>query len=74
MSLGTNYYPTVPVVGAASYKLIPVFTLVMVIGKCTDVFTGIFLFFLWGGEGEVEGGYVGGSFHEGICHGGRAFQ
>ena len=39
---------------------------VMVIGKCTDVFHGDYL-----GLGVREGGYVGGSFLGGICHGGR---
>ena len=40
----------------------------MVIGKCTDVSRGIF----WLGGGRVEGrGYMGGSFHGGICHGRR---
>ena len=29
----------------------------MVIGKCTDVFTGIFL--VWGGGGEAEWGLCG---------------
>ena len=41
----------------------------MVIGKCTDVFRGIF----WLGEGLRKRGYAGGAFHGGICHGGRAF-
>ena len=40
---------------------------VMVIGKCTDVFRGIFL--VWG---ELTGGgYVGGSFLGGTCYGER---
>ena len=40
----------------------------MVIGKCTDVFRGIF----FGFGGRVEGGgYVGGSFLGEICHGGK---
>jgi len=43
----------------------------MVIGKCTDVFRGI-LFYL--GVGLRRGGYVGGSFLGGICHGGRKIQ
>ena len=42
----------------------------MVIGKYTDVFTGIFL---WCG-GSGEGCYVGGSFHEGMFHGGKEFS
>ena len=41
----------------------------MVIGKCTDVFRGIF----WLGEGLKRGGYTGGTFHRGICHGGRKY-
>jgi len=43
----------------------------MVIRKCTDVFRGI-LFCL--GVGLRRGGYVGGSFLGGICHGGRKIQ
>ena len=43
MFLGVTYSPTVPGGGVASYKLQPVFTYIMVIGKCTDVFRGIFL-------------------------------
>ena len=45
--------------------------IVMVIGKCTDVFRGI-LFCL--GMGLRGGGYVEGSFLGGICHGGRKFN
>ena len=45
--------------------------IVMVIGKCTDVFRGI-LFCL--GVGLRREGYVGGSFLGGICHGGRKIQ
>ena len=46
----------------------------MVIGKCTDVFRVIFF-----GLGAIlclvrGGGYVGGSFLGGICHGGREIQ
>ena len=44
--------------------------IVMVIGKCTDVFRGFFSL----GEGEVEGDYVGGSFYGGICHGEENFN
>ena len=41
----------------------------MVIGKYTDVFRRIFG---WGeGGGLRTGGYVEGTFHGGICHGGR---
>ena len=44
--------------------------IIMVIGKCRDVFRGFFWF--WGG---VEGrGYVGGSFLGEICHGGTEIQ
>ena len=40
----------------------------MAIGKCTDVFRGIFLV----GRGGLRGGdCVGGSFHKGICQGRR---
>ena len=40
----------------------------MVIGKCTDVFRGIY----FGFGGRVEGGgYVGGSFLGEIYHGGK---
>ena len=46
--------------------------IVMMIGKCTDVFRGI----LWlggGGGGVRRRRYVGETFHGGICHGGRKF-
>ena len=43
----------------------------MVIGKCKHVFRGI-LFCL--GVGLRRGGYVGGSFLGGICHGGKKFN
>ena len=43
----------------------------MVIGKCTDVFRRIFG---WGGGGLRTGGYVGGTFHGGICHGEENFH
>ena len=43
---------------------------VMVIGKCTDVFRGIF----WFGVGLRREGYVGGSSLGGICHGRREIQ
>ena len=45
--------------------------IVMVIGKCTDVFRGIFFCL---GVGLMGGGYGGGSFLGGICHGGRKIQ
>ena len=44
--------------------------MVMVIGKCTDIFRGIF----WMGGGAEKGGYVGGAFHGGICRGGSKFS
>ena len=71
MSLGMTYSPTVPGGGAASYKLRPVLHIIMVIGKCTDVFRGIFLVL---GVGLRGGDYVGGSFLGEICHGGRKIQ
>ena len=43
--------------------------IVMVIGKCTDAFR----FFFWLGERLRGGGYAGGTFHGGICHGERKF-
>ena len=45
MSLGMTYFPTILGGGAASYK--QCLHIVMVNGKCTDVFRGIFRF---GGE------------------------
>ena len=39
----------------------------MVIGKCTGVFRRIF----WLGKGLRRGGYAGGTFYRGICHGGK---
>ena len=42
----------------------------MVIWKCRDVFGGINRL---GGENR-RGGYVGGTFLGGICHGGRKFM
>ena len=71
MSLGMTYSPTIPGGGAASYNFDQCLHIVMVIGKCTDVFRGI-LFCLE--VGLREGGYVGGSFLGGICHGGRKIQ
>ena len=46
--------------------------IVMVTGKCTDVFRGIFFWF--GGRVEGGGGYVGGSFHGGTSHGEETFN
>ena len=62
MSLGMTYSPTVPVGGAASYKYWPVTNIGSV-----QTFSGDF----FGWRGEFRGGHVGGSFHGGICHGGR---
>ena len=68
MSLGTIYSPTVPMGGLQVTNFDCCLHILMAIGKCTVVFRGIFL--VWrGGGGEVEVGYVGGSFHGGICHG-----
>ena len=44
--------------------------IIMVIGKCTDVFN----FFLVLGVGLRGGGYVGGSFLGEICHEGTEIQ
>jgi len=41
----------------------------MVIGKFTNIFRGIFQL----GEGLRTGGYFGGTFRGGICHGRRKF-
>ena len=65
MSLRTTYSLIVQGGVAASYKMC--LGIVMVIGKCTDVFRGIFF-------GLGGGGYVGGSFLGGIFHGGREIQ
>ena len=69
MSLGKTYSPTAPWDGLQVQNFDQCLHIVMVIGKCTDVFRGIFF-----GLGGFEGGYVGGSFHEGTSHGGRDFQ
>ena len=68
MSLGMTYSPTIPGEGLQVTNFDQCLHIVMVIGKCTDVFRGI-LFYL--GVGLRRGGYVGGSFLGGICHGGR---
>ena len=44
----------------------------MVIGRCTDVFRGIFFFF--GGGGVRKKGYVGGNSLGEICRGGKKFK
>ena len=69
MSLGTTYFPTVPWEGLQVTNSDLCLHIVMVIGKCPDVFRGMF----WLGEGLRRGGYIGGTFHRGICHGGRKF-
>ena len=71
MSLGTTYSPTVPVEGLQVTNFDLCLHIVMVTGKCTDVFRGIFLF---RGRFEGGGGYVGGYFYEETCHGGREYQ
>ena len=43
--------------------------IVMVIGKCTDVFKGIF----WLVEGLIRAVNLGGTIHGRICHRGRKF-
>ena len=60
MSLGTTYSPHSPWEGLQVTNVEQCLHIVMVIGKCTDVFRGIF--WLRGG------GYVGETFHGGICH------
>ena len=77
ISLGMTYSPTFPVGGAASYKLWPMFPCIMVIGKCTYAFRGIFLVDGKGlrGRGLNGGNFTcknlsgggGGNFHEGIA-------
>ena len=70
MSLGTTYSPTVPVGGGAtSYKLWLVHTYSNGYWEVYRRFQGDF----WVGEGLRKGGYVGGTFHRGICHGRRKF-
>ena len=70
MFLGTTYSPTVPEGGSASYKLRPVFAYSNGYWEVHRRFQGDFLV---GGEGLRVGGYSGGNFHGGICHGGREF-
>ena len=71
MSLGMTYSPTVPGGGAASYKLWLVFTYSNGYWKVCRRLQGD-SFGL--GVGLRKGGYVGGSFLGGICHGGRKTQ
>ena len=66
MSLGTNSFPTVPVGGLQVTNFNQCLHIVMVIGKCTDIFRGI----LWlGGGVEKRGDMLGETFHGGTCHG-----
>ena len=71
MSLGMTYSPTIPGGGLQVTNFDQSLHIVMVIGKCTDVFRGI-LFCL--GVGLRGGGYVGGSFLGGVGHGGKKFN
>ena len=66
-----TYSPTIPGGGLQVTNFDQCLQIVMVIGTCADIFRGI-LFCL--GVGLRRGGYVGGSFLGGICHGeiGRA--
>ena len=71
MSLGTTYSPTVPVGGTASSGKRSTLSVENV---PWDVFRGIFWFRGGGGLEKFKGGYVEGSFHGGVCHGGSEFQ
>ena len=66
MSLGTTYSLTVQVSGLQVTKFDQYLRIVMVIGKCTDIFRGIFF-----GYGGKRRGLNGESFHGGIFHGRR---
>ena len=70
MSLGTTYSLQSPWEGLQVTSFDQCLHTVMVIGKCSDVFRGIFL--VW--REELREGYVGGSFRGVICHEGREFQ
>ena len=73
-SQGSSYRPSGPKMSQEGLQVTnfdQCLHIVMVIGKCTDVFRGI-LFCL--GMGLRRGGYVGGSVLGGICHGGRKIQ
>ena len=72
MSLRPTYSPQSPREGLQVTNSDLCLHIVMVIGKCTEVFRGIF----WSGGREFEGRvcYVGGSFHGGICHGEENFN
>ena len=71
MSLGMTYPPQSLGEGLQVTNFDQCLHIVMVIGKCTDVFT-VILFCL--GVGLRGGGCFGGSFLGGICHGGRKIQ
>ena len=71
MSLGMTYSPQSLGEGLQVTNFDQCLHIIMVIGKCTDVFRGIFLVL---GVGLRGGGYVGGSFLGEICHGGRKIQ
>ena len=66
-----TYFPTIPGGGATSYKLWPVFTYSNGYWEMYRRFQGDFLGL---GVGLREGGYVGGSFLGGICHGEKIFN
>ena len=68
---GDDLLPHSPWGGAASYKLRPVFTYNNGYWEVYRRFQGDFLVL---GVGLRVGGYVGGSFLEEICHGGRKIQ
>ena len=71
MSLGMTYSPQSLGEGLQVTNFDQCLHTVMVTGKCTDVFRGILFCLVVGLRG---GGYVGGSFLGGICHGGRKIQ
>ena len=73
MSLGTTYSPTVPWEGLQVTNFDQCLHIVMVIGKCTDVFREDFLV---GGRVEKRGyvgGYISGSFPSRNLSWGRKF-
>jgi len=70
MCLGRLTPPQFPWEGLQVTNFEQCLHIIMVIGKCTDVFRGLFF---WGGE-KLRGGYMGGSFHGAIFHGGKEFQ
>ena len=71
MSLGMTYSPQSLGEGLQVTNFNQSLHIIMVIGKCTDIFRGIFLVL---GVVLRGGGYVGGSFLGEICHGGRKIQ